>query len=93
MNNINISTLSKFNIQEDQKEYLRNKYLRQAIEAQEEINTLLKNYIIKDIHKKDEKKWVAIMLAHQHIKLIQLSLFDLEAGKKNIADITKEVSN
>ena len=41
MKNISISELSKFNIQDEENEYLKNRYLSEAISAKDELETLL----------------------------------------------------
>ena len=74
---MNINKLSEFNIQDEEKKYLRNMYLREAIVAQDEVNTLTKELKNKKTDQEKKNIGIAIMLAHQTIKLIQLSLFDL----------------
>jgi hypothetical protein len=84
MKNISISELSKFNIQDEENEYLKNRYLSEAISAKDELETLLLELRKKNNIREKENIGTAIMLAHQTIKLVQLSLFDI--GHKNNSD-------
>ena len=84
MNKINISELSKFNMTNEEKKILKNLYLREAIIAKDEVEELFLEYRKEKKIKEKEKIIKEIMLAHQFINLVQLSLFDF--GHKNSSD-------
>jgi hypothetical protein len=82
MNNIN--EYSIFDMSQEEKDNLRNMYLTEIILARDEIKELIVK--LRNTNKDEEKRKISIslMLAHHHIKIIQLSLFDVAPKNKNI---------